>query len=101
MELCATKSCESVGRLDIGFEPEGIANLSIRNGAQHLGDRPINGVFKIGEVIMIDLEWRGSDYLQVRLNGAEAQRLDLPFVPTTVQIISGSADVEVADISIQ
>ena len=55
----------------------------------------------IGQAIPIDLEWRGGAYLQVRLNAAEAERLELPFVPTAVRIISGSADVKVKDISVQ
>ena len=75
--------------------------MRVRSGAQVLADQPVEGTYKIGEAIRIDLEWRGSAYLQVRLNGAEAQRIDLPFVPTTVRIISGSADVAVTDVSIQ
>lgn len=101
VELCATQSCEKVGRLDIGFYPEGAANMRVRSGAQVLGVRSLDGIFMIGQAIPIDLEWRGGAYLQVRLNAAEAERLELPFVPTAVRIISGSADVKVKDISVQ
>ena len=66
-----------------------------------MGEQPFDGTFKIGEAIPIDLEWHGGAYLQVRVNAAEVRRLDLPFVPAAVRIISGSADVEITDISIQ
>lgn len=101
VELCATRSCADVGRLEIGFDPEGIANVKVRSGAQVLDSRSIEGEFKIDKTIAIDLNWRGGDYMEARLNGSEAQRLNIPFVPAAIRIISGSADVAVSDISVQ
>lgn len=101
VELCATKSCTDVGRLEIGFDPDGVAKLKVRNGAQVLGSRAIDGDFKIGRGIVVDLNWRGGEYLEARLNGAEAQRIDISFVPAAIRIVSGSADVAVTDIAIE
>ena len=101
VELCATRSCADVGRLEIGFDPEGTANVEVRNGGQVLRNRSIEGDFKIGEAIAIDLNWRGGDHMEARLNGSEAKRLNISFVPAAIRIISGSADVKVTDISVQ
>lgn len=101
VELCATKSCTEVGRLEIGFDPDGIAKMKVRSGAQVLGSRAIEGDFKIGREIAVDLNWRGDEYLEARLNGAEPQRINISFVPAAIRIISGSADVAVTDIAIE
>ena len=100
-DLCASSSCITRARLDVFFQPEGAASLSVEMDGQKPVSVTLPGSYSVGDSILVVLEWSRSNSVRAQLNEGESQRLPLPFTPDNLRIISGSADVLIESVSIR
>lgn len=88
-------------RLEISFKDQASATLFVQGHGSQNVSAEIPGQFAVGQPTELKLKWQGGSFVEVNVNGSESHRLSIPFVPNELRIVSGSASVDINNVTLQ